>query len=228
MKIPSALLVHDTTIYPRTDVNAINISSLSEAILLGNELPPIVIEAKTNRIVDGVHRWRAHIKAFGEACEVECDVREYASDADLFLDAVGLNSTHGLKIMPTDQIRIFYLGESLGLSKEKMAQAMRMRFDKAERMITLRTAFRELPDGKKEPVVLKGAMKSFSGATLTDQQIATNKSIGGMQPLYYVNQLVALIKSGICNRANENLLQGLYELQALLDKKLRGKQKKAS
>jgi hypothetical protein len=53
----------DESIYPRSDVDTDLVETYVEALNNGTTLPPIIVEEGTGRILDGVHRWRAHQKA---------------------------------------------------------------------------------------------------------------------------------------------------------------------
>lgn len=97
-KYKAALLIEDMTLYPRNDVDEVNIAHLVEALQVGAELPKILIEETTLRIVDGFHRRRAYMRAFGDDVEVTCEVKKYKDDAELFLEAVRLNANHGINM----------------------------------------------------------------------------------------------------------------------------------
>lgn len=213
MKIKAARLVWDSEIYPRTTIDNTQISRMVESLKQGNELPQIIVEKKTFRIVDGVHRWKAHQKMRGDDCSVECEIRAYESDADLLLDAMRLNSQHGLNITSLDRLRCFYIGEKAGLTREKIAEALRIRYDKAERTLTKRTAYRE----GHEPVALKTSMMSLAGKNLDETEESVNDMAGGMHPLYYVNHMIGLLEAGIHERSNEQFMMRLKTLYEMLE-----------
>jgi ParB-like chromosome segregation protein Spo0J len=91
----------DESIYPRTGVNEFNVGRLVSALKTGVKLPPLLIEAKTHRLVDGRHRLQAFLKLKIERIDVVEKV--YASEADLYADAVRANIGHG---EPLDQFSI--------------------------------------------------------------------------------------------------------------------------
>lgn len=54
---------YDGSIYPRKKPSSSTIAEYADAMLAGAKFPPIVIEQDTNRLLDGYHRWKAHLKA---------------------------------------------------------------------------------------------------------------------------------------------------------------------
>ncbi len=51
---------HDPSIYPREKWSTSTIEDYADALRGGAVFPPIVLEDKTNRLIDGVHRWKAY------------------------------------------------------------------------------------------------------------------------------------------------------------------------
>src|SRR5262245_29364171 len=91
----------DDSIYPRTRVSGFNVQRMISALEAGLKLPPIVIEAEANRIVDGRHRYEAYSQQGLKTIDVT--KKSYASEADIYADAVRLNTGHG---EPLDQFSI--------------------------------------------------------------------------------------------------------------------------
>ena len=67
----------------------------------GDTLPPIIVHASTMRLIDGAHRVHAH-RLRGES-EVEALLYE-GDEADLFIVAVQMNTTHGLPLEHPDRV----------------------------------------------------------------------------------------------------------------------------
>jgi len=53
----------DASIYPRSKPSSATIDTYADALLGGAKFPPIVLEAGTNRLLDGYHRWKAYLRA---------------------------------------------------------------------------------------------------------------------------------------------------------------------
>jgi len=92
--IKLADLVLDFEIYPRNDVSSTHVTALVDAFEAGEEIPPIIADAKSKRVVDGFHRVRMHDRLGHETVEVE--LRTYKNEAALFADAVRLNNQYFL------------------------------------------------------------------------------------------------------------------------------------
>ena len=55
-------VVFDGAIYPRTKPSSSIITEYADALAGGATFPPIILEQGTNRLLDGYHRWKAHVK----------------------------------------------------------------------------------------------------------------------------------------------------------------------
>jgi ParB-like chromosome segregation protein Spo0J len=136
---------------PRRNVAAVPVSSLRSGYsprLQGEEkahiawlaetespLPPIVVERRTMRVIDGMHRLRAATLKGQETINVEFFD---GSPADAFLRAVAANVTHGLPLSQADrraaaariimshpQLSDRAIGESAGLAARTVASIRR-------------------------------------------------------------------------------------------------------
>src|SRR5262245_28255480 len=94
-------IVRDKTIYPRNGISDVHVGRLVSALKTGVTFPPLTLEAKSHRLVDGWHRYDAYQRQ--GVTKVDVEQRVYNSEADLFADAVRLNAQHG---EPLDQYSI--------------------------------------------------------------------------------------------------------------------------
>ena len=78
-KMQAAQLVEDFSLYQRSQVDGSHVQRLSEALLAGETLPPIILD-ESGRIIDGFHRRRAVMRAYGDEAEIEVEVRHYANE----------------------------------------------------------------------------------------------------------------------------------------------------
>ncbi|HLZ92939.1 MAG TPA: hypothetical protein VKQ28_14595 [Candidatus Acidoferrum sp.] len=221
-------LIWDQTLYPRQQISEMHVNRIADAIRAGEALPHIVVDGKTKRIVDGTHRWKGWRKIFGDDSKIRCELREYGSDAEMYLAAIELNSAHGLDLSSFERTKCLLRMQELGIERETGLRALRMTEERAERMMSGRTAFRSLPGGGTEPVAIKAAMYSFRGQTLTKKQMAVNNYSGGMKASYYVDLVSGLVEAGICKDAPSELLRRLAKLRDLLNAALPGRRRKAS
>lgn len=221
MKIPAATLILDPNIYPRVSgpVGS-NIAQLAEALRAGETLPPVTATKETKRLVDGVNRWKAHIRVFGDDCEIPCELVDEAPDCELFVMAVRLNTAHGLGLSPFDRTSAMVRMEQLGVTRETAIAALRVTAETAERIQATKTAYRVGDSGEREKIALKGVMHGFAGETLTRKQEQANRTGSGMKAEYYVNQTISLVDAGIIRKGSKTLLARLFVLRDLLNERL--------
>ena len=50
---PIAALILDETLWPRHNISAANLAAITEAVRAGATMPPVVIDAKTSKVIDG-------------------------------------------------------------------------------------------------------------------------------------------------------------------------------
>lgn len=211
-QIKLAELVLDYTLYPRPSIDSANVTALVAAIEAGATLPEIVVDDKSLRVVDGFHRVAAYRKVFGDDHAIPCQVRNYATDAELFLDAVRLNAAHGRRLTTHDLARSTAIGRKLGATDEQIAYSMGVTSQRFEKLIAARfTGFKA--DERPERVVKRTVIQlADTGKRLTKDQIGAMPKIGGMSQLYYVNQLHLLIDNDMLDTGNEGLMARLAEL----------------
>jgi len=215
-KISAAKLVWDTSLYPRHDVSEVHVCQLADALKAGESFPPILIDSKTLRIIDGVHRWKACIKHFGDATSIECETEKFGSEQEMFLRAIEANTAHGLRLTPFEQTRVITLADEKRINREDLARVLRITVDRIERVCSTKMAFTK--EGR--PIALKGSMQSFAQETLGKKQLAVNEYAGGLKPLYYINHLIGLIEAGIVDRLHPHALLRLARLRDLLNENL--------
>lgn len=93
-------VVLDDSVFPRADVDEATARRYAESMSAGEELPPVIIENGTDRLLDGWHRHRAHrILDLTEIAILYADVPQ-GMDARLF--AASLSAKHGLPLADSD------------------------------------------------------------------------------------------------------------------------------
>ncbi len=93
-------IVFDISIYPRGEWAARTVERYSEALSAGEVLPPIVIEEGTNRLLDGLHRWKAHQQVGKDT--IEAEVHEVPAGVPAKLYAASLSARHGDRMTGDD------------------------------------------------------------------------------------------------------------------------------
>lgn len=97
MKIRVSDVVFRDDLYPRIETSATTVQKYAEDLSV---LPPIKVN-QHNELIDGWHRWTAHKKNGIE--DIEAEVIETKSDADLLERAIETNATHGLQLSQADK-----------------------------------------------------------------------------------------------------------------------------
>jgi hypothetical protein len=188
MKLPIEKIVIDEAIYPRSSVNDSNVSKLVLALNTGTVLPPITVEAKTFRLVDGRHRYEAYKKIGLKT--IEATAKVYKNEADLFADAVRNNIGHGLPLDGyTVRAAIIRLSE-YGYTKEAISDVVRM---PVAQLAKIERGYASDQTGK--PVALKGGLSHLRGASLTPKQMEVNRHYGGTKATFYLKQLTELLEN---------------------------------
>lgn len=218
MKIAVGLLIEDLDVYPRERIDSTHVSHIADAIEAGVDLPPIVADEDSKRITDGFHRARALKRVYGEDYKATVQLVKYASEADLFADAVRLNSAHGNNITQHDRVRCMLIGERLGIAEPEMAAALNITTERMNRIKVTRIGRRRATavDPSGEQVALKYPVRHMAGTVLTAKQAGIMPDLGGNQQTFYVNQLIKLISCNMLDTGNERLIERLGVLHEAL------------
>ena len=208
----AAELVVDYTLYPRNNVDRNHIKVLVDALAAGAELPPIIVDKKSKRVVDGVHRRGANLRYHGDEAEVNVIEKNYRNDAEMFLDALRYNGAHGAKLDSCDRTHCVILGERLGLTIAAISGALNMPVERLGELRTDRTA----TNSSGLSVALKRTVRHFAGRKLTKRQEAANDSLSGMTQTFYANQLIHLIEAKMLDTSDAALMERLQVLAELL------------
>ena len=195
-------LVLDYNLYPRKDVYWQNVGSLVEAVKAGATLPPIIADRASNRVVDGFHRYQCYEKTYGgNNVEVEVEFRDYASEGELFLDAIRLNSGHGQRLSTFDIARSTQRAEELGLTRDVVAGAAGWTRERLDATLLTRTTI----SGE----MLKRTNSHLAGTELSKKQSQYNQYAGGMSQAWYIKQVIALAESASLDFEDEVVVEQL-------------------
>lgn len=216
-KLRLAELILDFNLYPRAEVDSQHVHTLRDAIAAGVELPPLVADEASKRVIDGFHRYRAFKRAVGDDAMVDVALKVYPDERAMFLDAMRYNSGHGRSLAMFDRAHCVLRADALGIEPAEIAAALSITAEtvgklRAERIGRLRSDKR----GKSEPIPLKRTLKHMAGKELTQQQSEVNDKLSGMDQLFYVNQVIMLIEADLIDMENEHLMKALEKLGKLL------------
>lgn len=223
VNLPVSELVEDMEFYPRHSVDASHVTALALALESGAELPAIVADKKSKRIVDGWHRVRAYKRVNGVESTVRVELVSYKNDAAMKLDAVKRNAEHGRRLDASDRTRSALMLESAGLKVEIIAAAMHMPESQVLR-ITLKTAKGSsgahlIPGTRK--IALKGSVGHLAGTTLTKSQAEAHDSMPGSPLRLAAKQLYLALREDMANMDDKLFVAQLVALRDMLIEKLR-------
>ncbi len=99
-EIALTAIVFDESIYPRAEWSRATVDRYVEALEAGEQFPPIVLELGTGRLLDGMHRARAHQQAERDTIGVEH--HEIPAGVPAKLYAASLSRKHGDRVATSD------------------------------------------------------------------------------------------------------------------------------
>jgi len=213
--IKASKVVLDYDLYPRHEVQSYNVNLLVEALNSGAVLPPIIIDKKSKRVIDGFHRVKAYQKKYGPDAEISCIRKEYADENEMFAEAIDANSKHGRNLSSYDRARCLARSEELKMDITVVARALNMTVGTLGRLKTDRFGYFQ-----SKPVVLKRTTAHLAGGELTKEQVDYNEQAGGMPATFFINQLTAMLESESVDWDDEKVSKGFKRLYELLDKAL--------
>lgn len=98
--VPIDEIVIDLEIYPRSEWSSATIARYAESIEAGENLPPIVLERESRKLLDGMHRYRAY-RQLG-IHEIEAEYHRIPESVPAKLYAASLSTRHGDRISGVD------------------------------------------------------------------------------------------------------------------------------
>lgn len=214
-KVKVIELVFDWNLWPRTkaeDLDSTNITKLKDALRAGVELPPVVVNRKDYRIIDGFHRTRAYLALYGDAAEIPVDFRDYTSEDDMFLDSGRMNAIHGLALSPQDKTHFILKCKRRGIPIKKICEALGLDTERFKTFLEKRTATTK----KGEVIPLPGGAMNLAGKTLTAEQEHFARTSNGMIPVVNARLLINALKSESI-MLDDKTMSILTELRDLLD-----------
>lgn len=216
-KVKAIDLVFDWNLWPRQSAQKLdgtNLARMKEALKSGFTLPPVLVNSKDMRIVDGFHRTRAMLDVFGDDVEIDAILKDYDSDAEMFLEAGATNHNHGLPMSPKDRAHFISRCRRFKITWPAIAQALNMNAGKVKEFVKKRTA--KTTTGETIPLPASAA-KLYGGKDLNEQEehyVRTESGYGG--PSMHVSILINAIRAGsvVMNAKN---VERLIELRQLID-----------
>ena len=197
--VKAASLVLDWNLWPRFEskkLDSANLRKIKEAIIAGVELPAVIVDKKSKRVVDGFHRTTATLAIKGDLADISAVMKDYKNDLDMFIDAIRYNNVHGLPLCPRDQIHcIIMLRENFGkkIPWEEIGPILGIKDERAKNFYEQRSA--SDPEGNTVP--LTGGSLMLSGRKLTKKEENYRTSSSGILPIVYARMLLKAVDAGL-------------------------------
>lgn len=216
VKIKAGELIEDFDLYPRLTIDSGLVKDFSSSLMAGEKLPPIIIEEKTKRIVDGFHRHRAFVRVYGEDAKMEVILKSYASNNELYLDALRYNGVHGKRIRGYEQthainkalnmkIEPLQIAIALGITKERIDKIM------TDKIATIKKTSIRVP--------IKASVKKMingQDGQITKEQAEAMEHLGGVGPTLHINQLILMLDNNLIDLTDDRIVRGLKALNEVL------------
>lgn len=215
-RIKISKLVLNYNFYPRQHLNSYHVGEIIEALKAGVHMPPIVIDKASCTVVDGWHRIEAFRRLRGEKSLIDAELKEYASEAEMFQDSIRLNASHGQALSAMDGAHCLSKAKDFKLEHAVVASLLNITTERAEELVSNRLAISA--DG---PIVLKGSTAFMAGRRLTTEQVEYNRKAGGLPQTFYINQVVSMLETDSLNWEDERVINGLKRLSRLLEETLK-------
>jgi hypothetical protein len=208
--LPLTTLVEDFSLYPRNRVDDTHVSDLVRALQSGAELPPIIADAATKRIVDGFHRRRAYLRMLGPEAAAKVELRRYRNEAALFLEAVELNAHHGRKLDRHDQSRIVLRLRELQVDDRTIALTLHVPEQQVQ-TLSVRVVY-EASTGTPQPI--KRGLEHMKGQTVTADQMTVIDSVRSADVGRLALELTRLLDAQLADLHDSTTVARLQALSA--------------
>lgn len=214
-RIKAAELVLDFSLYPRHDINEANVRSMVQSLSAGKKLPPVLVDRRSRRVVDGFHRTRAVLKCLGSDADIDAEFKDFANDSAMFEEAMRRNASHGLRLYPYDIAHCVVRGREFGLADEVIADAVSITHESLRHVVATKISV-----ANERLLPIKRTLSHLAGQELTTGQQRANEHAGGHAPLFYVNQVILLLENEAWDREDDQFSSRLLALGRLIDEKL--------
>lgn len=103
-------------------INAYIVSRYRQSYRSGANMPKVILDKATLKVVSGNHRTTAMLEEYGEDYEVEVEVRDYATRRELLEDFTRENVAHGFPLEGVSRAKIAHALVQNGATAEEIAQ----------------------------------------------------------------------------------------------------------
>lgn len=181
-----ALELVDDPEHPIRALSLRKLHRMGDALAAGSVFPPVGLEEVDGRYrtIDGWHRVQVHRNAGRDV--IAAELRTFVDDGERLLAMLGANAEHGDPLSSHEEEKALLYGESLGLSREQIAVALRRTVTSLER----RRVTAAVRVGKKtQPLVIKNGLRTLAGSELTPEQVHLHNAYAGGRPVELLRSL---------------------------------------
>lgn len=212
-------LPNDETEIPRLREEPYLVSEYAAVMRLYDgwgDFPPVICDQEF-LVLDGVHRTLAAIEV--GISKVPYKTMECADAAERLLAAASFNSQHGKRWTSKDITKVTLFAERIGVSSDVLAQAMRVRVERIERVPVGSVLRRKNGEEVEERIYIKRAVRfAMRDRVLTESQEAMMESL--TTPNLADALLLDLIRIAALDalpQLNVDSYKNVLAVQALLD-----------
>lgn len=200
-------LVIDKSLKELRPVNIVFVSRYRQAYRSGAEMPLIVIDKKTNKIISGNHRYMALLQEYGPDHEIEVKELTFKSEKERLEFFVRENATHGNPLDGISKKRLAIALTDAGATPEEIANLFNVSVRKVENWGD-HGAIVTIGRGKKTKMVpLKRGVEIPPNETITEKQYKEHITADrGVKPATMAAQLTRWLNNGWVSASDENVL----------------------
>ena len=215
-KIKIAELIEDFDLYPRSNIDSAHVANLAHALEAGEELPAIIIDERSKRIIDGFHRRRALLRILGDQAEIEVEARKYPSEKDMYIDAMRHNARHGKAITGSEQTGAILKAQRLHVSVDMIASSLGLTQERVQTIIQTKVGTIRYARGPaNEKIALKRSVHHLK--SLTREQADAMDMFPGQPQVLLLRQLNKLIETDCIETENSQVIAELKRLRDALN-----------
>ena len=212
-KMDANLLVEDFNLYPRSKVDSSVVLEIIESISAGRTIPPVIVDKKSLRIVDGFHRRRAILKLYKDNPLIECELKEYDTENDLYLDAVRYNRGRGKDITGSELTGAILKGLELKIEPAALANCIGVTVERINNIVSMKATNIE---HKNILIALKGSVRHMRGIAVSNKQAKVIESASGTPQWLLISQVSDLIENNLIDYNNKKVVYELKRLKQLI------------
>jgi hypothetical protein len=208
-------LKQDESVLEIRRVNPMFVSRYRQAMRNGAEFPPLIVEAGTNVIISGNHRYEAMMQEYPDTWEVECIVAKYANEAERIEAVVRENATHGNPLDSWSRKKAALKLAELGRGAEEIGRLLGVSVKRVEDYGGQTVLVRNGKQTKRMPVKAHfPAMGERVSAEDYAQHVAHDR---GVHFVPLAKQLARWIRAGWVNPEEEKVAGAFHELKEAIN-----------